>query len=166
MSTSTKNYTQKTIDNQHALLDLKHIHKKNVLGKFNLLYLNINSLRNKLDELELEIFNLRKRNKNKIIHAIALTEIRLEEHITSFFNLPNYSSFFCTRPDGHGGCALFVHESMNCNLIEKKSIFNIELLMVNITELAASITVVYKQPSVNNDTFIQTFNTYIERKKK
>lgn len=120
MNTNKLNYTQKTIKDLHELIDLKHNLNKLILGNFNLLYLNINSLLNKLDDLELEIYNLTKNNKNKIIHAIALTEIRIHEHITQFFNIPHYTPFFCTRPDDHVGCALFVHESLTCNLIEKK----------------------------------------------
>lgn len=165
MNTTQNNYILRTINNLQNQIDLMHIHKKNNLGKFNILYLNINSLLNKLDDLELEIYNIRKKNKNKTIHAIALTEIRLQERVTPFFNLPHYTSFYRMRPDGHGGCALFVHDTLSCNVIAKTTTNNIELLTVNITELAASITVVYKQPSVNDDTFINTLNSYIERKR-
>ena len=30
---------------------------------------------------------------------------------------PNYNAFFSCREDGHGGAALFVHNSLDCNLI-------------------------------------------------
>lgn len=125
-------------------MKLKHSNKKILMGKYNIIYLNINSIRNKLDELEDTINDLQ--NKcGKIVHFVALVESKISEHDVPYVNLPNYLSFHCTRSDGYGGCALFVHESLACNLICKKSCHGIELLAVGVVELKLNITVVYKQ---------------------
>lgn len=159
------NTQHKTLANIQKQLDIKYDNKKLKLGKYNLLYLNINSLRNKLDELESIIDDIQNTN-GKLIHFIALTETRINESDVPFYNLQNYNVFHCTRFDGYGGCALFVHDTLSCNLIEKKSLFNIELLNVNIVDIAASITVVYKQPAVSGDIFIQTLNSFTENRGK
>lgn len=93
MNTRKENYTQKILKNIHTQFNLNHCVNKVTLSNFNILYLNIDSLLNKLDDLELEIYNIAKANRNKIIHAIALTEIRLHDRITQYFNLPHFSAF-------------------------------------------------------------------------
>lgn len=98
-------------------MKLKYDNKRMRMGKYNLLYLNINSLRHKEDELENAIHDLQN-NSGKIVHFVALTETRIKELDIPLYNLPNYASFHCTRGDGYGGCALFVRESLTCNLIE------------------------------------------------
>lgn len=135
------------------------------LGKFNILYININSIRNKLDELELNIHDIQN-SYEKIIHFIALTETRIFEADVPYFNLHSYVSFHCTRRYGYGGCALFVYESLTCYLVEKKSVSYIELLTVNIIELSLNITVVYKQPTVNDVTLIDTLSSHTGKKGK
>lgn len=146
-------------------IKLKHINNKTVLGKFNILYLNINSIVSKLDELEIHLSNIIK-DSNKTIHCVALTEMRIHEQQLAFFNIPSYTAFVSTRSDGYGGCALYVHDTINAHLIEKKSFNNIDLITVNLIELGASIIVVYKQPAVDNEFFINFMASYIENKQK
>lgn len=53
MSTDLEtNYAFKTLKNIHKQINLQNVQNKTIPGKFNLLYLNINALANKLDELE------------------------------------------------------------------------------------------------------------------
>lgn len=102
--------------------------------------MNINSIRNKLEDLEYLIDQILNTN-GKIIHFIAQTETKINESDVPYYNMNNYTVFHCTRSDGYGGCALFVR---TCSLIEKK---------IKI-EPSLNITVVYEQPVVNGDTFI------------
>lgn len=114
-----RNYAYKTLNNIQNQIKLNYIKNKLVAGKFNLMYLNINSLYNKLDDLESAIAEFTRNDSKKTIHFIALTEVRLQEQQAKYFNLPHYTAFFCTRPDGYGGCALFVHDTLGSNIIEK-----------------------------------------------
>lgn len=151
----------RTLQTMQQNLNAKYFTEKFKLGKYNLLYLNINSLRNKFEEIELLIEQI-KISEGKIIHFIALTETRIKSHDIPFYNIANYLSFHCTRDDGYGGCALFVHNSLTCNFVKNKSIHNIELITVYIIEPAINITVVYKQPTVNGEIFIHTLIPFIE----
>lgn len=128
------------------------------LGKFNILYLNINSLYNKLDEIEKFL------EQNSNIQFIALTEIRIHREQNFAFNFNNFQAFFNNRNDGEGGVALYVHESLVSNLKESVCTANIHRLVVEIITLNINIVVVYKQPNANIDTFFEIYanllNTY------
>lgn len=76
MNDTINSYIQDIINEQQQELNIKHLNSKKFLGKYNLLYLNINSLRNKLDDLELELFNLTKNKKKK--EFILLRSLRPE----------------------------------------------------------------------------------------
>ncbi|RYX81335.1 endonuclease/exonuclease/phosphatase family protein, partial [bacterium] len=156
---------QRAITNNQENIKIKFGKKHLKLGKLNVIYLNIISIRNKLDELE-EIIHETQNLNSKIIHLIVLTEARLNDEDTKFYNLNNYTAFHCTRADGFGGVLLLVHESLTGNLIVKKSQSNVELLVVNILELSLNIIVVYKQPPVCTDTLLSILIPLIENRGK
>lgn len=118
---------------------------------FNLLYWNANSIRNKLYTIENEIQS--NPNPDKIIHFIALTETRIFNHHTEFYNLQNYNAHYNCRSDGYGGVALYVHESINSTLIESSEEHKINYVIVRIPEIRSCIAVVYKKPSVSFSVF-------------
>lgn len=118
---------------------------------YNLIYWNANSIRNKIYTIENEI-HLHS-NSNKTIHFIAITETRISQHQTDFYNIQNYNAFFNCRDDSYGGVALYVHESIDCNLIESAEENKINYLIVRIPEIRSCIAVVYKKPSVSFTVF-------------
>lgn len=158
-------YALRAVKNIQNQIELKHINHKLMLGKFNILYLNINGIAHKIDDIELNLFNILDKHKNQNIHCIALTEVRIHDFKTKFFNIPHYISFYCTRSDGYGGVALFVHESIDAHLVETNSNNNIQHLTVNLVQLSVSVAVVYKQPSVSDDVFVDFISSFIENKK-
>lgn len=117
--------------------------------QFNLMYWNINSLRNKLFDIEESVYQ----NSRKIVHFIALTETRIFDNETEFFNISNYNAYFSNRNDGHGGAALYVHSSLDSNLIASGVEFKINYVIVNIPSIKTSIAVIYKKPTVSFDKF-------------
>lgn len=130
--------------------------------QFNLIYLKINSLRNKLYDIE-EIVN---RNNIKIIHFIVLTETRIYDSETKFFNIPNYKSYFRIRNDGHGGAELFIHNSLDSNLTASDIEFKINYVIVNIPAIKTSIPVLYKKPTFSLDKFLTVLNKIIDSTNK
>lgn len=131
-----------------SILEIAHSLNKTKFDQFNLKYLNINSIRNKIFELENEI-----NSNNKKIQFIALTEIRIFPNESDLFNLPNYNSYFSCCTDGHRGAALFVHDSIDSSLIESNTQFKINYVIVKIPALKASIAVIYKKPTVSKEKF-------------
>lgn len=58
----------------------------------NILYLNVNSLRNKKLDVESYLCSL-----GKLIHIILLTETRIHAEETKFFNIQSYDAWFNCR---------------------------------------------------------------------
>lgn len=97
-------------------------------GKINLLYININSLRNKIEEIEIMLGS----HGNKIIHFIALAEIRIKQEENNKYCIKGYTEHFSNRDDGHGGVALYVHDSFISCLIESECNADINFLRQNL----------------------------------
>lgn len=148
-------------DNIASISKIAHIINKTKLDQFNLKYLNINSIRNKIFELENEI-----NSSSKVIQFIALTETRIFPNETDLFNLPNYKSYFSCCQDGHRGAVLFVHESVDRSLVESNTQFKINYVIVKVPALKASIAVVYKKPTVFKDNFFSVLTHILNKTKK
>lgn len=93
-------------------LNIKYYSSTIRLSKYNALYLNINALKNKFEDLCDLI------DKLGNIHIIALTEIRIIQEENKYFNIPNYIAYFSNRTDGDGGVALYIHNSLTSCLME------------------------------------------------
>lgn len=135
----TSSYSVDSATNNNEILNIKYFKNKKGNGKYNLIYININSIRNKLFDLEAQINSFNSTNSK--IHFIALTETRIFDHDSTYFNLENYNVFFCNRPDGDGGCALFIDNMFNCELVESYCRHNVNILTVNIIDINLHITV-------------------------
>lgn len=150
---------QNLISNELRIGQVQHNINSIKLGKYNLLYLNINSLFNKLEEIELIL------NQLGNIHFIALTEIRLHGEQNFAFNFNNYQAYFNNRNDGQGGVALYVHESLVSSLVLSDCTENINQLVVKINSLGISIAVLYRQPTANLSTFNRIYNALLAKHK-
>lgn len=141
--------------------DPKVTHKINSFkfDQFNMKYWNINSMRNKIFEIENEVSLV----SNKTVHFVALTETRIFENEIDLFNLPNFKAYFSCRDDGHGGAALFVHESLDSSLVESACLFKINYVIVKIPALRASIAVLYKKPTVSNSKFFAVLTQILSK---
>lgn len=152
------------MDDINNLLDVNVVQRVNwtKFDQFNLIYWNINSIRNKLYDIEDIVY----KNSKKTTHFIALTETRILDSETDFFNIPNYKSYFSNRNDGHGGAALFVHNSLDSNLIMSGVEFKINFVIVNIPTIKTSIAVVYKKPTVSISKFLDVLNKILDQTNK
>jgi hypothetical protein len=129
--------------------------------KFNIIYLNINSLKNKLHEIELIIEKYKRRGI--VLHFIALTEVRLDDDYSYYYNLSNYKSFFCNKVKNSGGVALYVRDSLSCSPVFHASIANVDMLCVSIASLNIKICVIYKQPTVSFASFLPIIDCFLEK---
>lgn len=140
-------------------------HKRNTFkltDKLNLLYLNINSIRNKIDEIELIIAT----QKSKILHFIALTEIRISQESNKYYHIPNYNVYFNNRVSGDGGVALYIHNSIQATEIYNECHQNINFLIVKINKLKFNLGVIYKKPTVTKNTFNEFLRHKLSKNKK
>lgn len=129
--------------------------------KFNILYMNINSLLHKLNDLEIVIEGY-KRNGN-LIHFIALTEVRLDDQISSFFNIADYTAYYCNKQRDSGGVAIFCHNTMSCVPLFQINISNVDILGISVINLNIKIAVIYKQPTVLFSNFLPIIDCLLDK---
>lgn len=81
-------------------INIKHMINTNTNNDSNLnvMYINIRSIRNKLDKLETLL-----QTHTKLTHIIVIAETWLYSNETHLYNIPNYEHLFNTRPTRAGG---------------------------------------------------------------
>lgn len=127
------------------------------MGKYNILYLNINSLRENLEELE---FISKERPG---IFFIVLTGIKISQQQNATFNIHNYRAHFNNRGDGKAGVALYVHQSMISTEIINNYTENVHQLAVQIHSLGIKLGVIYTESETKKEIALQMYNEMIEK---
>ena len=122
-------------------------------------YLNINSIRNKLDHLFTMI--------NNNIDIICISETKLDSSFpVSQFKVPGYS--LPHRKDFNsksGGMLVYINESITGTVLEKLAIpsdLHILPIEINLRKSKWLIIPIYKHPSTNDEYFLQNLNRVIE----
>lgn len=124
-------------------------------NNLNILYFNIQSLRNKLSQLEVLI-----KSYNCPIHCVILTEIWLNRSENPFYNLPNYTSYFSNRENSYGGVAIFVSDNISSTLIEEEEFNKSNFLVVKLLKLNLNILSVYRSHQTSINDFINKLDDY------
>lgn len=158
------NSSQKNDINLNTLTSGLNIHHQinpvnDVKGDIQVLYLNIRSIRNKIDKLETLI------NMHRHIHIIILSETWLCEEETQYFNLSGYTHFYSTRASHAGGVSIYVRSDFFANAIYCKEWDNNSMLGINIRIGIKSINIfaVYKQPKSKFDIFIHELENVMKK---
>lgn len=120
-------------------------------SKINLLYMNINSIRNKIEDLMLYLAKFK-----STIHIICITEMRLNPDEIYMCNIPSYNVVCCPRSNRLGGGAcMFIHESMEYDVMKNEEFLEGSCIIVSLREPRLDIAVVYRPPHANlNDTIL------------
>lgn len=130
-----------------------------------ILHLNIQSIRNKLDDLNIYIQNIHKEIGQKI-HVIALSEIWIYENENKFYNLSGYSTFVSNRQvNKSGGCMIFTLDE-----IEAHELVNIEFeasnfLMISTKKFDLNIACIYRYGRADINNFIKLIENEILKHK-
>lgn len=75
----------------------------------NIIHVNIQSLRNKLNDLKEMIWSTETQT-NKKIHIIAISEIWIYETENKYFNIDGYNAYFSNRSNNRsGGCCIYMY---------------------------------------------------------
>lgn len=145
-------------------IKIKYSSSKVQLGDINLLYININSIRNKISEIELQIQQIEKNGKS--VHLVALTEIKLNEEEIKYYNIEGYTAFYCCNTNKSGGVAIFCKDGIKASLITKNFKEKMNFLCIHINDIDMNIAVFYKIPTANNDVFLNCINNVLENNSK
>lgn len=145
-------------------IKIKYSTDKIQLCEINLLYMNINSIRNKISEIELQVKQIEKNGKS--IQIIALTEIKLNDEETKYYNIEGYSAFYCCNTNKSGGVAIFCKDGIKASLVTNEFKEKMNFLCIHINDIDINVAVFYKIPSTNNDAFLNCVNNILENNAK
>ena len=130
----------------------------NSLTNLRIAHINIRSLRNKLDEIELLLKVCR-------FDVLSITESHLERKISNHqLNIPNYKII---RKDGDygpgGGCIVYVSNHICCSRLKSIETREVEAIWLKLTTNSTStiLGTVYRPPSDSN--FYNIFHTVLEK---
>lgn len=127
----------------------------------NILHINIQSLRDKLDSLEISITQLT-RKYNKIIHIIALSEIWIYPNENFLYQLENYTAYFSNRMRNRsGGCCIFVHNSIESDITYEDEYEFSNFLIVRLIKENLNIACIYRYGQSNTNNFVHYIETNI-----
>lgn len=134
-------------------LDITNINNVSV-NNFNCIYLNIRSLRNKLDEILLFLASF-----NKTIHILILVETWLHESEKSITNLPSYNSIHSVRTDKlGGGVSIFVKDNLIFNSVYENVLDNNNILIISLPEQKIYVCGIYNNPRSDINNFFVYLN--------
>lgn len=153
MSVNANNHILNQVNIQYFL---NNISINNNLNDLNILYLNIRSIRNKLDDLE----SIIQHHYKTLTHIIALTEVWIFDNEVEHFNIPNYDKYYCNRSNRGGGCALYVHNTLYSNIIVSKEWNGNTILGIHINNHKFKLNLfnIYKPPHTDFSEFMSIFS--------
>ena len=119
--------------------------KHSKTNKVKIMFLNIRSLLNKFDDLQVII-------KQNNITIVVLNEVRLYEEETVLFNIPNYSCIFNCRTDENrgGGTAIYLKNNIIYNIIACDLTFNMILINIKLDKQHMNLFTMYRPPNSSN----------------
>lgn len=108
----------------------------------NILSININSIRNKINELHLYLSNFK-----STVHIICITEIRLRPDELYLCHLNDYIEICSPRSSRAGGGAfIFIHRSLAFETVVNEEFFEGSAIVVELRSPKLKIGVVYRPP--------------------
>lgn len=139
-----------------------HTHNKSL----NIMYLNIQSIRNKLDELKLLIADFENQHR-KTIDIIALSEIWIYRHENFLYSMDNYDCYFSNRNSNRsGGCCMYIHKSIDATLNDEFEYELSSFLSIKLTNHDLNIACIYRCCDGNIENFNRIYEDKILSRKK
>lgn len=129
----------------------------------NILYINIRSLRNKIDELQNIIFS-----HKKTIHLIILTETWIYPNEINLFDIPSYKAVHDCRNTRGGGTSIFINDNIKFEYqIEQKiNLEDCNTVSLYLPKQKITILSIYRPPKNNCKLFIPELDKILEKQKK
>lgn len=110
----------------------------------NIIHINIQSLRNKLDNLN-ELIHTIETNTNKKLHVIALSEIWIYDNENEYYNMEEYNVFFSNRNNKRsGGCCIYVLKEIQSTFIKEFEYEYSNVVIIKIDKFDVKIACIYR----------------------
>lgn len=128
-------------------------------NSLNFLYLNSQSLRNSINDLQDFLDSL-----SYDIHIICVTETWLTNNEAQFYNLRNYTAYHSFRSNGRGGgAAIYVLNSFdNATLAYENDFFGNNIIVIKLLRLKIKIACCYRKPNNQDDSDASIFRDILD----
>ncbi|KAG5888418.1 hypothetical protein JTB14_016322 [Gonioctena quinquepunctata] len=126
-------------------------------NELNTFFINIRSLRNKLEELELFI-------DNEKLDIICLCEHWLHQDIIKYYGIENFSlvNNYCRTQSNHGGVMIYVNSKFKTKklpIIDSLSVdIHCEVIAIEVKTINIIVLCMYRSPSGDPGIFLQKLN--------
>lgn len=128
-------------------------------SSFKILYLNLQSIRNKFNDLEILLGSL-----NYEVHALVFTETWLKQDENQFFNIKGYSAFHSNRSTKRGGSVcIYIKNSISVTEIYEEEFLNCNILLVKLNDIDIKIGCIYRPPDTNAELFNIKLSEILEK---
>jgi hypothetical protein len=137
--------------------DVSYMHNNSM--NFNILYMNIHSLRNKMSDLEVIL-----ENSTTQPEVVVICETWLSESLAPFCNLEGYEVVHNCRSDGYAGLSVFVRSNIEFELILNDKLNRNHFIMLNFGEQKFKLLAIYRDSAERMPTqFFEYIDKLIER---
>lgn len=121
----------------------------NSKSNLNIIYINIQSLRNKLYDLETLIYSY-----DYDIHIVVLTEIWLRKNENNLFNISGYVPYFSNRQESFGGVAIYIKGNINSSFVMEEEFNKTNILITKLSSHNINIIGIYRSHETRVTDFI------------
>lgn len=128
----------------------------------NILYINIRSLRNKLDDLNDIVY------QNKNIHIIILTETWIYANEEQYFNIDKFKAVHNCRNTRGGGASIYIREEIAFieNDMTAYNFNECNIVSLKLVKQKLTIFGVYRPPQNNIEEYINELDKLLENQKE
>lgn len=124
------------------------------MNTLRILYINSRSMKNKMDELEILIYE-------EHVEIIVIAETWVKKQEQKYYNFKNFTSFFVTRKKIGGGLGIFVKTNINAEIVEKIE-NELSYITLKIKPYNFILCAIYKPPSIKNKDFMRFLDQKLE----
>lgn len=158
MNTNQTDFLSNVELNDNLIINYKYPNEIFLSSNLNIISININSIRNKTEDLNLYISQY-----NTPIHVICVTEIRLTPNELHLCHLDDYEKVCCPRSTrAGGGVCLFVHRSTVFDVLVTEEFFEGSAVVVALRKPIVKIGVIYRPPQADINESINFLDKLLE----
>jgi Reverse transcriptase (RNA-dependent DNA polymerase) len=153
-------FNSEKMTDQRVEIDVSYTTNKNM--DFNILYTNIHSLRNKLDELNFILTEY-----SELPEAVVICETWLADSMAKFCNIPGYSAVHNCRNDGYAGLSVFVKDGIEYDIKLNKKLDRNQIIMLHFKVQNFTLLSVYRDSAERAPTqFFRCIDRILEKQDK
>lgn len=132
----------------------------------NIIHVNIQSIRNKIDELK-ELVRSIEIQTNKKIHIIAISEIWIYENENKYYNIDGFNVYFSNRSNNRsGGCGIYILTEIESTLIKQFEYECSNFVLIKLNKFDIKIACIYRYGRADIHKFNEKFEDEILKYKK